>query len=250
MKGLVFLDFDGVICDSLPETLVSSWRAYYALRGEKEPPAVPITLLADFKQLRPYVRAGEDFILIHELIETGKAIRSQQAFDAELAKAGVRQMEHYKEAFYTARQEFLEKQREYWINLNRIYTHSYECLGKWSSCPSLYILSTKRAPFIVEILTAKGIDMDPTRVLSCEAKEKKTTILHTLQSRNVDQALFVDDQIDHLTADCTGCARHPRIVGRLAAWGYVQQQWLEDSRGIEIIEPHQLAEHLATWLDG
>jgi phosphoglycolate phosphatase-like HAD superfamily hydrolase len=250
VKGLVFLDFDGVICDSLPETLVSSWRAYYLLRKETEPSSVPVTLLRDFKRFRPYVRAGEDFILIHELIQTGASIRSQEAFDAELARAGERQIEHYKEAFYSARRDFLVNHRDYWISLNRIYAHSYDCLRKWSSSPSLYILSTKRASYIVEILTAKGIDMEPAHVLSCEAKEKKTTILHTLEARGADQALFIDDQIDHLASDWTRCARHPQILGCLAAWGYVQQQWLEDPRGIEVIQPGQLAGRLASWLDG
>jgi phosphoglycolate phosphatase-like HAD superfamily hydrolase len=248
MKGLVFLDFDGVICDSLPETLVSSWRGYYALRAEKEPSAVPITLLEDFRKLRPFVRSGEDFILIHELIAAGISIKSQEVFDAHLAETGAVKIENYKEAFYAARRDFLINHREYWINLNSLYPHASACLSNWASSPFLYILSTKRTKYIVEILTAKGIDIDPARVLSCAAKEKNTTILRILASRGSKKAMFIDDQIDHLTIDSAHGPADPRILGYLAAWGYVQEHWLQDPRGIEVLYPDQLAERLDSWL--
>ena len=246
MEGLIFLDFDGVICDSLLETLVSSWRGYYLYRGEAEPAAVPASLRKDFAGLRPYVRAGEDFILIHELIADKTQVHSQEGFDALAEQRGAETMARYREAFYAARRELLDDQRDYWINLNRLYPHMRPVLESLASSPRLYILSTKEARYIIEILTAKSIDMDPGRVLSCGAREKKATILDVLQRRQAERALLVDDQIDHLASDW---ARDPRIEGCLAAWGYVQQQWLEDPRGIEVLQPHQLGERLRAWLE-
>ncbi|UCF97965.1 MAG: HAD family hydrolase [Spirochaetaceae bacterium] len=244
-KGLVFLDFDGVICDSLLETLVSSWQAYHLLRGKQEPTSMPVTLRRDFASLRPYVRAGEDFVVIQELISARTPIRSQEEFDLKLAERKAEMIDRYRETFYGARQKFLENNRSDWMSLNRLYPHVYICLIDWASSPSLYILSTKRANFIVEILAAKGIDMDSHRVLSCGAKEKKGTILSTLDERGREQALFIDDQIDHLASDWS---RHPRISGCLASWGYVQQQWLEDPRGIEVLHPHEFANRVGPWL--
>jgi phosphoglycolate phosphatase-like HAD superfamily hydrolase len=246
MEGLVFLDFDGVICDSLLETLVSSWRGYYRLGKKKEPDSMPITLLREFVKLRPYVRAGEDFILIQQLIARKIPIRSQEDFDYQLAQQGAGRIARYKEAFYAARRDFLMKERTYWIGLNRLYPHIVPYLSSWVSSTSLYILSTKRADYIVEILSSKGIKIDPHRVLSCEAKEKNSTILHTLEYRRRERALFIDDQIDHLVSDW---ARDPRIVGCLASWGYVQQQWLEDPREIEVLHPDQMANRVDSWLE-
>jgi phosphoglycolate phosphatase-like HAD superfamily hydrolase len=245
MEGLVFLDFDGVICDSLLETLVSSWRGYYLQRGEEEPSAMPVTLLQDFARLRPYVRAGEDFILIQELIAAKFPIQSQQDFDDQLAERGEQRIASYRESFYTARRDFLMHERRYWIDLNRLYPHVAPYLDDWVSSSSLYILSTKRADYIVEILAAKGTPMDSKRVLGCEAKDKKTTILRTLTDRGGERALFIDDQIDHLAPES---ARDPRIAGFLASWGYVQQQWLQDSRGVEVLHPNQLADLVQSWL--
>ena len=243
---MVFLDFDGVICDSILETLVSSWRGYYLLRGEVHPPLMPVSLLRDFAELRPYVRAGEDFILIHELIAAGCPIRSQRDFDDQLAEREQQRIDLYRDSFYAARQELLRHEREYWLGLNRLYPHVAPRLSSWSSSPSLYILSTKRAEFIVEILNSKNIPMAPLRVLSCSAKEKKNTILRTLADRGYERALFIDDQIDHLAPDS---ARDPRIDGCLASWGYVQKQWLEDPRGVELLYPNQFADRVRPWLE-
>lgn len=245
VEGLVFLDFDGVICDSILECLASSWQGYFRLHLGKQENAVPITLRREFSKLRPYVRAGEDFILIQELINNKISIRSQEQFDAQLAVRGEERMARYKELFYTARRDFLVNHRRYWIGLNKIYPHVYPSLGGWAASPCLYILSTKRADYIVEILEAKDIRMDPHRVLSCGAKEKKETILRTLDERGCTKALFIDDQIDHLTADW---ARDPRIVGCLASWGYVKTQWLEEPPDVEVLYPDQLGEKVDRWL--
>jgi phosphoglycolate phosphatase-like HAD superfamily hydrolase len=246
MEGLVFLDFDGVICDSLFETLVSSWRGYYLLLGEEEPAAVPVTLLRDFKRLRPFVRAGEDMILIQELIAGEITIRSQADFDGQLRRRGEQELNRFRESFYAARRDLLMHDREYWLGLNRLYPHVVPCLRQWVCSPALYILSTKRADYIAEILLANRIPLDPERVLDCEAKEKKNTILRTLALRGSEKALFIDDQIDHLASDS---ARDPRITPCLASWGYVQQQWLEDPRGIEVLHPNQFAERVRPWLE-
>ena len=247
MEGLVFLDFDGVICDSILETLVSSWRAYYMLRGQSEPRAMPVDLLREFTRLRPYVRAGEDFVLVQELIATGTPVGSQEQFDAEIARRGNRSISRYGEVFYAARRDLLSSQRDYWIDLNKLYSHVLPCLAEWAPSPYLYILSTKRTHYIVEILTAKGVDIDPSRVLSCQAKEKNATILRTLEERGIGRALFVDDQIDHLIS---GGGRDPRIVACLASWGYVQASWLEQPGGIEVLRPERFAERIGSWLAG
>jgi phosphoglycolate phosphatase-like HAD superfamily hydrolase len=245
MEGLVFLDFDGVICDSLLETMVSSWLGYYLLRRERQPSAMPASLREDFAGLRPYVRAGEDFILIHELIAAKVPVRSQAEFDEQLAQRGERLIRRYRESFYQARGDLLTREREYWMALNRLYPHVVRHLADWIPSPALFILSTKRADFIVEILKNKGIPMDPKRVLSCAAREKKDTILRNLADRGLSKALFIDDQIDHLAPEE---ARDPRILGLLASWGYVQREWLRDSRGVEILHPHQFAERVRPWL--
>jgi len=245
MKGLVFLDFDGVICDSLSETLVSSWRGYYLLNNREEPKAVPVSLRGEFARLRPFVRSGEDFILIQECIAHGIPIHTQATFDEQLAQRGEQRVARFREAFYAARRDLLKNDRKFWIDLNRLYPHVEPRLQAWASSHACYILSTKRAEYIIEILESRGIHMDSDRVISCGAKQKKSTILRILDARECDRALFIDDQIDHLASEW---ARDPRIAGCLASWGYVQKEWLDPARGIEVLHNEELAPRVEGWL--
>ncbi len=245
MEGLVFLDFDGVICDSLLECLVSSWKAYHELYLKEKRRSVAVSLRRNFSLLRPYVRAGEDFILMQELIDTGTTVQSQEEFDAQLEIRSARTLELYSELFYAARSQILKTQRAYWIGLNRIYPHIKEVLPLWAAARRLYVLSTKRADFIREILRANSITIDRSRILSCGAREKRALILSTLDKHRLQRALFIDDQIDHLTSQW---AHDPRIVGNLAAWGYVENRWLVEQQRVEVLFPDRFAGRLEEWL--
>jgi phosphoglycolate phosphatase-like HAD superfamily hydrolase len=247
MEGLVFLDFDGVICDSLLECLVSSWKAYHRLHRGAMPASVPLSLRSQFQALRPFVRSGEDFVLLQQLIDEEAPVRTQADFDARLQRCGPRTMERYRELFYAARSELLREQRGYWLALNRLYPHILPRLPAWLASPRLYILSTKRSPYIREILQHHGMSVDPARTLTCRARQKRTTILSVLDSRGAERGLFVDDQLDHLLP-------HPgedgRIAGYLAAWGYVKASWLQESGSVPVLYPQQLSPLLQLWLRG
>ena len=245
MEGLVFLDFDGVICDSLLECLVSSWEAYFRLYLRKTPFSVDVCLLRQFSLLRPYVRSGEDFVLVQELIAAGTPIHSQEAFDRELEQRGKERISLYRELFYSARSEMLESRQGYWMALNKIYPHVSKLLPRWAKNPCLYILSTKEPSYILAILGSVGIRFDPQRILSCDRSGKAQTIMRTLARSGMSRAVFIDDQIDYLVGK--GLRDGP-ITGFLASWGYVKEQWLDGSQPVAVLRPGELQTILDRWL--
>ena len=87
-RGVVLLDFDGVICDSVDECLVTSFHAYYDLQGNPAPASGPAARRESFARLRPFIHIGEDYLLIHELIDRGIDIADQREFDALVQAAG------------------------------------------------------------------------------------------------------------------------------------------------------------------
>jgi phosphoglycolate phosphatase-like HAD superfamily hydrolase len=226
MAPLVFLDFDGVICDSVAECLVSSWEAYYDLHGPEKPNAVPADLLKRFLALRPYVRSGEDFVICQEILDRGVEISSQGDFDRYTLPRGAPALAHLREQFYAARAALLQRDRAYWIRLNRLYPWVGEYLPRWAVSPCVYILSTKRPEFIDEILSAAGILFPRDRILCSGKTEKGVRIEELLSSLGSESALIVDDQIDHLAA-ILGTSH--RIEVSLAAWGYVKPEWLREA---------------------
>ncbi len=216
-KTRIFLDFDGVICDSVIECFVSSWLAYSDYR-DREPSHISLSDYFSFRNYRPFVRGGADYLLLQRCIDTGVRLSTQAAFDAEALLVGEDGMDEFHRQFYDVRRQLLENDRSYWLRLNRIYPGVLEPLK--AVAPEAWILTTKEAGFAHEILTSKGIDWNLDKII-CSGKERKVRIIERILSKN-ETAVFIDDQIDHFSAPVD-----PRISCYLAAWGYVLPEWLE-----------------------
>lgn len=237
MSTLLVLDFDGVICDSVEECFVSSWEARFRLRGGEGPVSPPPAGgLAAFARMRPFVRNGEDFLVILEAAERGIAVGGQAAFDALAAEIGPRELADFKARFYEARERLLAEERGRWLRMNRVYPHARAALlAATGAGLALRILSTKRPHYIVEILSANGIAVPPRHV--CHTTGPKVPVVRELLAASgCARAVFIDDQVDYLAG-----LDDPRIEGRLAAWGYVRPEWLVPPLRARPIDPEGLA---------
>jgi len=220
---LVFLDFDGVICDSLPECYAVSLAAYYSLYLKTAIPSVQDgTNEAVFRHLRPYIRRGGDYLFIQMAIHQGLSLESQTGFDA-LISARQDLDDPFHELFYAARNELFRTDPERWYALNPLYPGMKSLLERQAEDSSYLILSTKEAHFIAEILGHHGIDWDEGRIY-CSGKERKLVFIDRVMDQlGGTRALFVDDQPDHFK----GQSRHP-VRCLLADWGYVMPSWLDN----------------------
>ena len=241
-KALI-LDFDGVICDSIDECFVCSWAAYFNLYLGRRPSYMPVTLRRDFARLRPLVRDGADFMLIQEMLDKGTGASSQSEFDALARRAGEQKVRLFHELFYKARSEMLEKDRESWLSLNRIYPHVMSAFSIFSSGAPVYVLSTKKAEFIAEILSARGVAMRRDRILYSGSEKKVDIVARVSAEGGFAETMFVDDQIDHLLREGAAVGRETdngtRIKVFLATWGYVKEEWLREPRRVPAITPEE-----------
>jgi hypothetical protein len=247
VETAVFLDFDGVICDSLLECLVSSWISFHQRLHDRRLESVPSSLLRQFARLRPFARAAEDFVLIQELIATGREPGSQAEFDRERAWRQGR-LRQYRRLMYSVRSGELRADPERWLGLHRLYPHVLPELPKWIPRQGFHILSTKRPEFIGQILRHHGLVMDGRRILPCLSTGKQLIIARTMRRRGIRRALFVDDQLDHLRPEPREMAG---LVVRmaLASWGYLREEWLSDlPLGVELLRPEELARRVGTLL--
>ena len=224
---ILFLDFDGVICDSLRECLVVSWIAYHHHFRKSRPDRVAVGLRAKFADMRCLIRSGEDYLLIQHLIAHSEEVTAQRDFDRQAERIGSDTMHRFQELFYAARSELLESDRQYWLRLNRIYTHMLDGMRDLSDSAPVFIISTKRIAYIDELLRAHGIGFDVARIIYSGASRKLSIISSVLDASACPQALFVDDQIDHFADN-----KDQRIDCRLATWGFVKPQWLQQAETI------------------
>jgi phosphoglycolate phosphatase-like HAD superfamily hydrolase len=232
MRPLLVLDFDGVICDSVDECFASSWTAYHELQLGRPPAPADESVRGRFAALRPYVRSGEDFVLIQEIIAAGGTAASQAEFDEKARRGGDALRVRYRDLFYQARAESLRKDRQRWLALNRVYPHVAAALSRLPSSAPLYILSTKKPAFIAEILSAQSIAVDPHRIIWSDAEPKLATVEKLRRADGAEGALFVEDQVDAIAQN-----RNPRIRVFLATWGYVQKEWLAPGGPVPLLTP-------------
>ena len=233
---LLFLDFDGVVCDSAIECLASSWIAYHRHYRKEEPDQSPVDLRARFLALRPFIRGGPDFLVIQDLLAKGGTIADQNGFDAYRNALGKGTLQEFAALLDRVRQEMLASQRQYWLTLNHLFAPVQELLGKldWEQA---FILSTKRRIYIREILTHNGVVVPYARVLHSGARSKLEVVSTMLDLLEEDRAVLVDDQRDHLVP-----CPDPRIQPYLARWGYVKPEWrhLPDPPGLDATDLESL----------
>lgn len=211
----LFLDFDGVLCDSLEECFRSSWLAATGyVVGTEAPPEPPVDLdyRKRFGACRPFIRSGEDYLMVHQWAARGAVPRSQAEFDESLAKAGGERLATWKAALYEVRDRLLVHHRSLWLSWNPLYTGIAAALKSQATSDRVWILSTKKAEFIVEILAHHGVDWPLERTLYTGTRKKLEMIEERLGSAPSE---LIDDQFDHLDFD------HPTCRCSLALWGYV-----------------------------
>lgn len=223
-RRLVFLDFDGVICDSLPECYAVSRAAYFGLYLGTAIPRPGPEDERTFRQLRPYIRRGGDYLFIQHCLRRNLAIGSQEDFDAVMHED--RDLDDtFHELFYRARRELLDSDPRRWFALNPLYPGLKPLLEAHGGDGDVLILSTKEADFIARILAFNGVPWDSSRIY-CSGKDRKLGFIdRVMDELGAGEAVFVDDQIDHFK----GASTHP-VRCLLADWGYVLPGWIEDCR--------------------
>jgi phosphoglycolate phosphatase-like HAD superfamily hydrolase len=213
---ILFLDFDGVICNSINECFVVSWLAYH--QDAKTPDHIALADYRAFESYRPFIRRGGDYVLLQRCIATRQRLESQDDFDRAERCLDPGESERYHERFYEARSRLLESRPEYWLSLNPLYPHVAGLLGALSR--RSVIITTKEVDFALRILSYHSIDWPSDRII-CSGRERKQRIIGDYLSReSAPCAVLVDDQIDHLVP-CDSEA----ISVWLAGWGYVKTEW-------------------------
>ncbi len=221
---VLFIDFDGVICDSVNECIVSSWIGYYRYLKKEEPSKIPVDFRKTFLSYRSYIRSGNDYILIQELMDRGIPVESNEDFERHRKLAGNKKMELYTQLFYRARDYLLSNELTYWLELNALFPHVTEPLKAVSERENIHILSTKKAMYNERILRFNGINFPMERIHYSSNADKISFIRNFLnQHSHYQKAILIDDQIDNMKGNTDS-----QIETYLALWGFIDKKWLAE----------------------
>lgn len=202
-----YLDFDGVLCDSLPEIWAVSNKA---IHGTYLPwHQIDDALRHRFLRLRSLVRRGAEYLSIIRLLHQGTDARIKTFNDWEnyLQEVGDEVLERDHQTIYELRSQWLETDPSSWLALNPPYPGIPQTLARIQDSPRVFILSTKKPTYISAILQSWGVEWASERIW--EARGHKALFLEGLG----EPYTLVDDQIEQLWEK----SRLGRCV--LALWG-------------------------------
>ncbi|XRB16734.1 hypothetical protein RI054_13g65780 [Pseudoscourfieldia marina] len=205
------LDFDGVICDSEPETSASAWMACAkfwpdvfdndAARERKE------ELMIKMARVRPVVETGYENMLLLRLLLEGTPVEDILDYWSvllpETMKSWGLERGDMVDFFGAERTAWMEGQPDQWLDVNRVYEDVDKALAPVSGLPHCYVVTTKPQNLTIKLLKHKAMCSFPDdRVISTTVSGiPKSDILRELQQLPEAAGrtkVFVEDKLSTL----------------------------------------------------
>jgi len=251
---ILALDFDGVIVDSVLDSLFIGHNAYLRLYGQGEKKYFGGELftfenweeikkhyqeeIKYYRTLRPYIRGATDYGLIQKLMEEKKFIKSQEEFD-NYRKTAVFDFETYEKEFYKERERLQDVNYRAWFNLEPPYPKIIEGMKKLlEEGTKIVIATSNRRKAIARSFTPEyfGFNIDLEDILDKRFGEDKSEQMRQiikLYKVKFKDIYFVDDQVSHLIQTIP-----LGIKVILAGWSYATDIQKEEAReqNIPLIE--------------
>ncbi len=218
-EPLLALDFDGVICDSIDECLLTSYNAFYELEIDNVS-KIPDDIRTYFYKYRNYVRPAREYYLIHKAYNKNLQLMSFVTFN-KLEKQYRNESKLFEKHFYKMR-NYLKKDEENWLSLHRIYDHIREFFLFYNK--KFFIVTNKDKDSIETLSEYFGFRKFIWDIYSKELSIKKEDLFNMIflnyrKHLENNKLVYVDDNEWHL-ADI----QHLTIEIYFAKWGYSGKQ--------------------------
>lgn len=253
MKVLA-LDYDGVIVDSVLDSLFVSHNAYLELVGDSRKDVFggerftfqnwPIIQkkyareIQYYRSLRPYIRDATDYGLIQKLLEEKRYLQNQQQFD-QYRNVVRFDFKKFHQLFYQERRKLQEINFEEWLKLVPAYQEVVCGINRFIQEGVRVIITTfNRKEYIIKTFHPRyyNIPIGEQDILDIslgEEKSKQMEYITQFYGVKYDKIYFVDDQIAHLQQTLS-----LGLQVFLAGWSYanIQQKGQATQLNIPVIE--------------
>lgn len=215
METILCCDFDGVLCDSIAECLVTGFNAFYHQKIFS-PQDAGSTLQHFFYAHRHLVRPAQEFYLLFYAYEHGiQHLDENKIFILKHKLADA--IKNFAKNFYQER-DCLMQNLEHWLKLHKLYPESQTFLKQGRR--SFYIVTNKNLQAVTALARYFGFEERIISIYSKEIALDKRILFETMftkekfdpSSRHI---IFIDDSEAHLE-DIDGLG----LDLGFAAWGY------------------------------
>jgi phosphoglycolate phosphatase-like HAD superfamily hydrolase len=232
---ILAIDFDGVICDSTEECVVTAWNAWNLYINKTiqvtTPDQVPNPFRSALRAHRNYVRTAGEYLILLEAALSGKYIRSQRDYD-NLFEQFDNSISAFAKLFFSARSRLRSQDEKHWLNLHSVYTGIPMALAQLWKTFDVSIVTGKDASSVQTFFKLFGLPIPSSRVFDKDVAHDKLAAIRMIaanEGQPLNSTFFVDDNIHHLVpAHEAGCHAY------LAGWGYHTDEQLELARRLSI----------------
>lgn len=229
------VDFDGVIANSNKECFLIGYLAYKKAYPNTKFLGTDKYNLGNFKvskeliSLRPYVKVGEDYLIIFYILDHKIKIKSQRDFDGVRSKLNYK-LRMFHNNFYSARKELMKNYAS-WLRLVEPFRIVIHKIRRLSNHFTIFIVTTRDNKSTSALLKKFRIKCE--EVVGNEVSQsKKAQIGYIHRKYNVllEGICFIDDNVEHLLmAKTLGVKRF------LATWGYCNKVQKELAKKDKIV---------------
>ncbi len=206
-KKVFIFDFDGVICDSTPECMVSAWNTWNKFHNKRENFLTDLSSfkkkeINSFKLLRPFVRGAGEYFTLMNFLDVGYPIKniSKDIYEKSVLNNEINNQK-YKEIFYHQRSLLRSKNLNEWIKLHKIFKPVLKFISKLYQDNELYIATLKDKESVKIILESNDIFLKDSKILDQSQINNKLSALNffkdLLRKKN-EEIIFIDDNVSHL----------------------------------------------------
>ena len=226
-KKIIVLDFDGVVCDSSDECMVTSWNAWeeWEARDNFRNDLSEFTEnnKLNFRKVRPRVRGAGEYYILRRAFSEGISIDNQEVFD-NLEEQWQENIEPFKALFFKVREKLRRDDINAWIDLHPIFNGVVEVMKILNDQNRLFIATLKDAKSVRLILENNGIKIKENRMLDQSRIKSKLQALDIFRKQlgcNKKDMVFIEDNVTHLLEP-----KNEKYIVFLATWGPVLEDYL------------------------
>ena len=212
---LTFLDFDGVIIDSIEECYLVSRKAYY---GHAKFPFSEGEYKDLFYKYRGLVRPPYEYMILHKAIELHMQNRNYKVgelFKDMSSKGADKESIFFEKEFFFIRGLYKSDNFGNWVSINPLTNFGKTLVDNENS--NLNIITTKNREATESLLGHYNIPVSAIYA-NDEIKSfgnKGKLIKALMDEKNAQEAFFLDDAVEHLDT-----VKDDRVTCFFADWGY------------------------------
>ena len=231
-KRAVFLDFDGVLFDTVKEaycvSMVALDKAADISGVNLDSPHFQV-----FRELRFLVGSAWSYYYLMPLVDEklkDPSLDAEEAFRNAIQNQSPAWHCVFEEKFFEARRIFRETEHDVWLSLIAplgLVEGLRDLIEE--NAEKFFLITTRDRGSVLNILNAFQVGFWEENVLGNEeyaAYSSKLNIIQRLtRDRKIEESLFVDDFEQHLIA----CNTIDNLIPIQALWGYVAPEIKEDN---------------------